>query len=116
MEHPFLSDHAPVLLRIDRNSILKEYPFKFNARWLSEPEVMDIVTKVWKDPTYLIERDSQQRFVNKTKSLKIDLKSWSKEQLILQEENLTRMEDLLTGYHMQEAREPHTIEREIKIK
>jgi hypothetical protein len=63
VDYPYFSDHAPVLLRIDRTSFLKAYPFKFNARWLSESEVSNIVTKVWKDPTFLNERDVQQRFV-----------------------------------------------------
>jgi hypothetical protein len=116
VDYPFFSDHAPVLLRFDKPSFSTAYPFKFNARWLLESEVSIIVTKVWKDLTFLAERDVQQRFAKKMKSLKTHIKAWSKEHLRLQEENLVHLEGLLNDLLMDEAREPHTRDRETKIK
>jgi hypothetical protein len=92
------------------------YPFKFNASWLLEEEVITIVKEVWKDPALLVERDVQQRFVNKLKSLKIHIKAWAKEYKRKQEENLVRLEGQLKDLFLDTTQEISNSEREFQIK
>jgi hypothetical protein len=116
VDYPNFSDHALVLLRLDRILLPKSYPFKFNARWILELEVTIIATTIWKDLTYLVESDVQQRFINKLKDLKIQLKTWSKEHIRTQEEKIKLLEESLTDLLLQEAREPSSNARENNIK
>jgi len=44
--HPFISDHASVLLWLDGNFQRKNYPFKLNSEWLQEEEFSQIVNEV----------------------------------------------------------------------
>ena len=39
VDYPYFLDHALVVLRLDKVTRPKAYPFKFNARWLTELEV-----------------------------------------------------------------------------
>lgn len=116
MDYPYFSNHAPILIRLDRPTFLTAYPCKFNVRWLYEKEVLTIVTKVWKDPIYLAERDVQQRLANKMKSLKTLIKAWAKEYKRKQEDNLFYLEGLLNDLLMDEALEPINRDRETTIK
>jgi len=50
------------------------------------------------------------------KELKNQLKIWSKKHIRAQEEKLTRLEELLTSFLLQEAREPESTVRENNIK
>jgi hypothetical protein len=50
------------------------------------------------------------------KYLKKQLKTWSKEHIRVREEKLTRLEEFLSGFLLQEAREPGSNVRENNIK
>jgi hypothetical protein len=74
--HPFISDHAPILLQLDGLFQRKFYPFKLNPGWLHEVEFSRLVTEVWKDPKFLQETGLQRRLVWKLKCLKMVVKRW----------------------------------------
>jgi hypothetical protein len=67
------------LLQLENTSLQKVYPFKFHSQWLAEKDFNDIVYKLWKDPKYLKEGDSQRRFGWKLKDLKAETKRWAKD-------------------------------------
>jgi hypothetical protein len=116
VDFPYLSDHAPVFLRLDRYLLPTTYPFKFNASWLSEEEVAALVSEVWKDPAFLVESDVQQRLVQKLKTLKVRLKEWAKVFNLKREERLICIEGLLKD-HLQEATlEDRSRDRDTQIK
>lgn len=75
--YPYISDHAPVILPLDGNRQIKNYPFKLNSMWLREDSFSQIVHSVWKDPMFLEEPRIQQRLVWKLKCLKNHIKSWA---------------------------------------
>jgi hypothetical protein len=79
VDFPYFLDHTHVLLRLDRLTLPTTYPFKFNASWLQEEEVRSLVNEVWKDLVLSVERDAQQRFVNKLKVLKTHIKARAKD-------------------------------------
>jgi len=78
VEFPFISDHVPILLRLEVPPMYKEIPFKFNPVWLSERDFITLVHKLWNDPLYLQESCKKKRMVWKLKYLKKNTKSWLK--------------------------------------
>jgi hypothetical protein len=79
VEHPFVSDHAPVFFQMEIRPRYKPFPFKFNSDWLREKEFVDLVHKTWLDPMFRIEDNSQKRLLWKLQVLKNQTKSWIKE-------------------------------------
>jgi hypothetical protein len=45
VEYPFVSDHAPILLRLEDTIMYRPYPFKFHAQWLLEKDFNVLVKK-----------------------------------------------------------------------
>jgi hypothetical protein len=61
VEHPFISDHAPVLLQLETSLVCKAHPFKLNSTWLGEDLFSAIVKELWTDPLFLVESMPQIR-------------------------------------------------------
>jgi hypothetical protein len=74
VEHPFFSDHAPILLQLRPPATLRSSPFKFDHHWLTTADYNAIVLSVWRDPCFLTEENAQLRLVWKLKNLKIQIK------------------------------------------
>jgi hypothetical protein len=70
VEFPFFFDHAPICFQLELPPEYKIYPFKFNPQWLNEKGFVEIVFKVWKDPSFLSEGSTQRRIVTKLQVLK----------------------------------------------
>jgi hypothetical protein len=55
VEHPYISDHAPIFLQLRTTVRFAQLPFKFNQDWLLEADYNDLVAAVWRDPCFLTE-------------------------------------------------------------
>jgi hypothetical protein len=55
VEYPYFSNHAPILLKLNRPLQPIAYPFKFNHHWLSSANYSDLVHSIWTDPRFLLE-------------------------------------------------------------
>jgi hypothetical protein len=76
VEHPFISDHAPIFLQLRPPNRICSTPFKFNHNWIKDSDYNELVAKVWSDPYFLTEDNAQRRLVWKLKSLKDSTRSW----------------------------------------
>jgi hypothetical protein len=75
---PFVSDHAPILLKLDSTNHPKALSFKFNPHWLLDPDYNSLVQELWMSPKFLQEDDIQRRVNRKLKDLKSLTKGWVK--------------------------------------
>jgi hypothetical protein len=78
VEHPFVSDHALVLLQIETSLVHKAHPFKLNSTWLQEESFSAIVKELWTDPLFHVESAPQLHLVWKLKLLKKRIKHWAR--------------------------------------
>jgi hypothetical protein len=116
VDFPYFSNHAPVLLRLERLMRLTVYPFKFNVDWLQEAEVTSLLKEVLEDIALHEERDIQHRFVNKLNLLKKHLKVWEKEFKRKHEERLVLLEGQLKELLMDAALGSNNCDRDLHIK
>jgi hypothetical protein len=79
VEYPFISDHALIFLQLEVSPIYKHFPFKFNLHWLQEKYFVDLVKKIWNDPSFTTEGNRQLRLIHKLKELKKQAKLWYKD-------------------------------------
>jgi hypothetical protein len=76
VDHPFISDHAPVLFQLDYGFKPVYYPFKFNSALLKEELFGDLVREVWNAPQDSMRDGPQSRLVGKLCRLKARVKKW----------------------------------------
>jgi hypothetical protein len=97
VEYPFISDHAPILLQLEKSPLYRVFPFKFNSQWLQNTEFINLVHTLWKDPRFLVEGNQQHRIVWKLKELKLQTKGWIKEVKIREKLQLENWELILSS-------------------
>jgi len=92
VEFPFVSDHAPIVLKLMPPALHRATPFKFNYHWLLSEEYTDMVHRVWTNDCYLAEVDPQRRLVWKLKALKSKTKAWYSDKLKAERALLSHLE------------------------
>jgi hypothetical protein len=116
VEFPFVSDHAPILLRLRLPALHLSPPFKFNHGWLSSEAYSDLVHGVWSDPCFLSEANPQRRLVWKLSTLKSKSKAWFHELKKQQFSNLHRLESEISQILHSSALAALTLEESASLK
>ncbi|XP_059078137.1 uncharacterized protein LOC131876697 [Cryptomeria japonica] len=72
------SDYYPICLRIQDDSALERYPFKFEAMWLRDNNIRNLVEQWWRHNP---ERPCNKAFIffKKLQFLKEQFKKWNRE-------------------------------------
>lgn len=71
-------DHCPLFFIIEPNSGRKKSIFKFEAKWLEEPDCKEVICATWDTPTY---GPPCKQWCEKLKKCQVALKQWSKEKV-----------------------------------
>jgi hypothetical protein len=91
VEPTYISDHSPILLQLDLGIPKTRHSFKFNPVWLKDGTFVDLTREVWLDQRFDLIVGSQRRLVEKLSLLKNRVKSWLKEKLKREHEQLTNL-------------------------
>jgi hypothetical protein len=98
VEFPFVSDHAPILLKLLPPTLHRSTPFKFNHHWLHYGDYSTLVREVWSDHRFLDEENPQRCLAWKLNVLKSKSKKWFLELKLTQSARLTQLESAIQNY------------------
>jgi hypothetical protein len=88
-----ISDHCPICLQFEVESIMHMYPFKFNEVWLDDCNFLELVHSHWEEVDLDPEESTMRKLVRKLSSLKKRVISWEKEKKKGLQMELVEIED-----------------------
>jgi len=89
----WLSDHIPVCLQIDWGQDKISYPFKYNHHWYDNNEFQQLVRSFWLRDHGISDWSPMDRFSEKLRLLKCEVKLWARERKKQDEKELCSIED-----------------------
>ena len=111
--HWGMSDHSPIYLEFECGTYKARSPFKFNARWLQDPDYHTLVSQAWQH-CHLMPNLEPARIINDNLlRIKILTIQWVKNKKRLERAKLKQIEDEiaclnnsdLMGYRSQASKE-----------
>jgi hypothetical protein len=73
-----ISDHMLVILHMEQDTRIANYPFKFNFVWIKDLEFVELVKKKWNDLLGSKSLNPMDSLVTKLKLLKTVVSQWKK--------------------------------------
>jgi hypothetical protein len=116
VEFPYISDHAPVFLKLDLAELPKPSPFKFNHSWLELVEYQELVKETWTDPLFNSETNPQTRLIWKLKTLKSKTKHWFLVKQIKDQGCLLTLEEEISKLNLRSTSHPWSVVESDRLK
>ncbi|OMO89387.1 Endonuclease/exonuclease/phosphatase [Corchorus olitorius] len=95
------SDHSPMLLRYDRQTLFKKRPYRFELMWTLHPGCEDVIRETWGEN---VAGSTPYKLTRKIKSVREKLRRWNKlvfgdlqTRKINLEEELAKVQAYITG-------------------